>query len=60
MTRQEGIAALELRIAKAEAERDGWKLSGLQEKYLEAYMMVEALERQLDSLRQSAPPGAKP
>ena len=47
----EDIAALQMRIAKAEADRDSWRVSGMQEKYLEAYSMVEALELQLDLLR---------
>jgi hypothetical protein len=51
----EDIAAIQVRIAKAESERDGWCGSGWQEKYLEAYSMVEALELQLDRLR-NAPP----
>jgi len=48
MTFQGDIAALQVRIAKAESDRDGWRVSGLQEKYLEAYSMVEALELQLE------------
>jgi hypothetical protein len=60
MTFKEDIAAMQLRIAKAESERDSWRVSGMQEKYLEAYSMVEALELQLDLLRQAARLGAKP
>jgi hypothetical protein len=52
MTLQEEIAAIQARIAKAQAERDTWRTSGLQEKYLEAYSFVEALELQLERLRQ--------
>jgi hypothetical protein len=55
---QEDIAAMQVRIAKAESERDSWRVSGRQEKYLEAYSMVEALELQLERLRQAAPPVA--
>ena len=51
MTLKEDICAMRLRIAKAESERDTWRVSGMQEKYLEAYSMVEALELQLDLLR---------
>jgi hypothetical protein len=51
MTLQQEITAMQERIAKAEAERDGWRSSSMQEKYLEAYSMVEALELQLDRLR---------
>jgi len=60
MTFQEDIAAMQLRIAKAESERDSWRVSGMQEKYLEAYSMVEALELQLDLLQQAASLGARP
>ena len=54
MSVQEDIAALQVRIARAESERDSWRVSGMQEKYLEAYSMVEALELQLDFLRRAA------
>jgi hypothetical protein len=50
----EDIAAMRVRIAKAEADRDGWRLSGMREKYLEAYSTVEALEVQLDLLQRIA------
>lgn len=48
MTPQEDIATLERRLAKAEADCDAWRVAGRQEKYLEAYFMVEALQQQLD------------
>ena len=55
------IAAIKSRIAKTEKDRDAWKMSGLNEKYLEAYFLVEALELQLDErlrkLRRSRTPG---
>jgi hypothetical protein len=60
MTLQEDIAAMQVRIAKAESERESWRVSGMQEKYLEAYSMVEALELQLEHLRQAARLGARP
>ena len=59
MTLKQDIAVMQLRIAKAESERDGWRVSGMQEKYLEAYSMVEALELQLDLLRQATRLGAR-
>jgi hypothetical protein len=52
MTFNEEIVAMRARIAKAEAERDTWRTSGMQEKYLEAYSAVEALEIKLEALRQ--------
>lgn len=56
MTLQEDIATLEGRLAKAEADCDAWKVAGQQEKYLEAYCRVEALQLQLDArLRQPHP-----
>jgi hypothetical protein len=54
MTLDEEITVLQERIVRAQAERDGWHASGLRERYLEAYSMVEALELQLDRLRASA------
>lgn len=56
MTLREEITALHERIVHAQAECDGWRASGLSEKYLEAYSMVEALELQLDRLRACAFP----
>ena len=53
MTLKEEIASIQARIAKAETERDTWRTSGLQEKYLEASSMVDALEVQLETLRQA-------
>src|SRR5438132_12254795 len=52
MTFQEEIAELRQRIAKAELDRDTWRTSGMQEKYLETYSLVEALELQLERMRQ--------
>jgi hypothetical protein len=60
MTFQEDIAEMQIRIAKAESERDSWRVSGMQEKYLEAYSMVEALELQLEQLRQATRLGVRP
>ena len=55
MNSAEDIAAMQVRITRAESERDSWRGSGRQEKYLEAYSMVEALELQLDALRKAPP-----
>jgi hypothetical protein len=55
----EEITVMKARIAKAAAERDGWRAAGRQEKYLEAYLMVEALELQLERLRMTRG-GVKP
>lgn len=57
---QKGIAAMQDRIARAEAERDTWRVSGLEEKYLEASSMVEALELQLERLRDMPPASSAP
>jgi len=48
MTFQEDIASFKDRLARSESERHAWRLAGREEKYLEAYFMVEALELQLD------------
>ena len=45
------IANLRMRIAKAESNLGRWRTSGNQEKYLENYALVEALELELDGLR---------
>ena len=50
MTLHEEIDAARSRIATAQTQRDAWRASGLQEKYLEAFSLVEALELQLDAL----------
>lgn len=47
MTRQEEVSDLKVRIARSEVQRDAWRAAGREEKYLEAYFMVEALELQL-------------
>ena len=52
MTFYEEVVAMRARITKAEAERDTWRTSGMQEKYLKAYSAVQALELQLEALRQ--------
>ena len=48
MTIDINVAVLQRRIAKAEADRDIWRASGMQENYLEACSMVDALNLQLD------------
>jgi hypothetical protein len=48
MTLAHDIAALEQRIAQEEEKRDAWRAVGANEKYMEAYGMVEALELQLE------------
>ena len=51
MTLQEEIALVKARIAAAHAERDSLRATGLEEKYVEAYARVEALEHELVRLR---------
>ena len=59
MTNQEADS-LRVRIARAEVQRDAWRTAGNEEKYLEAYFLVEALELQLARRvgQASADPGA--
>jgi len=52
MTLRDEIAALQVRIAKAGADGEAWRASGRPEKYLEALSMADALELQLERLRQ--------
>ena len=47
MTWQEETDALKHRIAKAQSDCDTWRVTGIEEKYLAAYVLVEALELQL-------------
>jgi hypothetical protein len=47
MTYREDIDLLAQRIRKAEADRDAWKASGAQERYLEAYFQVDSLENEM-------------
>jgi hypothetical protein len=54
LDQQKDIAAMEERIARAATERDTWRASGMEEKYLEACSMVDALELQLDGLRRGS------
>lgn len=55
MSFDDPIAAAQARITKAESERESWRVSGRQEKYLEACSMVDALELQLEGLRRAGP-----
>jgi hypothetical protein len=56
MTFDQKISVIKTRIARAESERDIWRASGKEEKHLEAYFLVEALELQLERLRQAVRP----
>lgn len=49
MTIQQDIDALRIRIDRAQAGCNAWRTSGPEEKYLEAYFLVEALTLQLDA-----------
>ena len=51
MSFDQEIADILERIAQAEFERDHWRISGRQEKYLEAYFKVDVLEVELDRVR---------
>jgi hypothetical protein len=48
------IAGLKWRLARAESDRDTWRVAGMQENYLGACSMVDALTLQLDQLEASA------
>lgn len=53
MIHSEDIRAIQDRLVRANADCEAWRASGMPEKYLEAYFLVEALEEQLS--RQLAP-----
>jgi hypothetical protein len=44
------LAALKDRLAQAQARAGRLKVSGSQERYLEAYFVVQGLETQLDAM----------
>lgn len=48
------IAGLKVRLARAESDRDTWRVAGVQENYLGACSMVDALTLQLDQLERRA------
>src|SRR5436309_9750774 len=48
------IAGLKWRLARAESDRDTWRVAGMQENYLGACSMVDALTLQLDQLERIA------
>ena len=50
-TLKQEVEMLEIRLAKAESDRDTWRVAGREEKYLEAYSLVQALELQLEQRR---------
>lgn len=52
MTLRDEIAALRARIAKNGSDRDTWRASGRQKKYIEAACVADTLEQQLELLRQ--------
>jgi hypothetical protein len=51
MSFDQEIADVRARLAKATLDRNQWRVAGRQEKYLESYFLVDALELQLDKLR---------
>lgn len=59
MTDAECIANVRARLAQAEATTGRLRQAGAQEKYLESYFLVEALESQLESLSRPAPRAAR-
>lgn len=53
MNHDDQMAALRARLARAEAERDTWRSTRMQENYLEAYSRVEALSLELMHMHQA-------
>jgi hypothetical protein len=49
MTHQPDIPALIARVAKAAVDCERWRSSGVQDRYIQAFDDVEALERQLEA-----------
>ena len=46
------IAAIRTRLASARSAREGWRVSGSQQKYVEGHFLVASLEAELERLRQ--------
>jgi len=57
---QDRIAGLKWRLARAESDRDTWRAAGMQENYLGACSMVDALTLQLEELERTAHESAAP
>ena len=53
MSHYQQMMALRARISAAEAERDTWRSTPMQENYLEAYSRVEALSLQLSNMHET-------
>jgi hypothetical protein len=51
MSFDQDIVDMRTRIRKAERDRDQWRIAGKQEKYLESYFLVDALDVELDRMR---------
>jgi hypothetical protein len=49
MTNHPDIAVLTARVAKAAVDCERWRASGRQDRYMEAFDDVEALEQQLET-----------
>jgi hypothetical protein len=52
------IATVKKRLARAEAERDGWHAAGNEAKYLAASSLVEVLREHLRKLEAATRPSA--
>lgn len=57
---QDRVAGLKWRLARAESDRDTWRVAGMQENYLGACSMVDALTLQLEELERIAHERATP
>lgn len=60
MADPQGIESIQARLSAAESARDAWHAAGREEKYLEAYVTVEALRLQLDELARRGATGQAP
>lgn len=60
MEPMEEIEALQQRVLRAESRRDTWRATGQQEKYEEAYFLVESLQSELNARLQQDDAQAHP
>lgn len=49
MSADEEVTVLQERLTQAESARDAWRAAGRQEKYEEAYFIVEAIQNQIEA-----------
>jgi hypothetical protein len=60
MTHHPDVTALTARVAKAALDCQRWRASGVQDRYIQAFDDVEALELQLEAAIRATSDGVRP